>query len=108
MRVRLHPVPVVCAGQVIFSFGQARDVLAGFGELIAEVPDELTVQAGFPSGPDGAPVLFFLPTWSGAADDGAPCATARRSPPHHDQAPIRRMHEPGGPARHAGRRAEIG
>ena len=72
MRVRLHPVPVVCTGRVIFPFGQAREVLAGFGELIAEAPDELTVQAGFLSAPDGTPVLFFLPTWSGAADDGAP------------------------------------
>ena len=72
MRVRLHPVPAVCTGRVIFPFGQARDVLAGFGELIAEAPDELTVQAGFLSAPDGTPVLFFLPTWSGAPDDGAP------------------------------------
>jgi FAD/FMN-containing dehydrogenase len=72
MRVRLHPIPVVYTGQVIFPFGQARDVLAGFGELIAGAPDELTVQAGFLSTPDGTPVLFFLPTWSGAPDDGAP------------------------------------
>jgi hypothetical protein len=72
MTVRLHQVPVVCTGQVIFPFGQARDVLAGFGELIAGAPDELTVQAGFLSAPDGTPVLFFLPTWSGAPDDSAP------------------------------------
>jgi hypothetical protein len=72
MRVRLHPVPVVCTGRVIFPFGQAREVLAGFGELIAGAPDELTVQTGFLSAPDGTPVLFFLPTWSGAPDDGMP------------------------------------
>jgi len=72
MRVRLHPIPVVSTGQVIFPFGQAREVLAGFGELIAEAPDELTVQTGFLSGPDGTPVLFFLPTWSGTPDGGAP------------------------------------
>jgi FAD/FMN-containing dehydrogenase len=72
MKVRLHPIPVVCSGRVIFPFGQARDVLAGFGELIAEAPDELTVQAGFLSAPDGAPVLFFLPTWSGAPNGAAP------------------------------------
>jgi FAD/FMN-containing dehydrogenase len=65
MTVRLHPVPVVCTGRVIFPFGQARDVLAGFGELIAGAPDELTVQAGFLSAPDGTPMLFFLPAWSG-------------------------------------------
>jgi FAD/FMN-containing dehydrogenase len=72
MTMRLHPLPVVCTGQVIFPFGQARDVLAGFGGLIAGAPDEFTVQAGFLSTPDGAPVLFFLATWSGAPDDGAP------------------------------------
>ena len=72
MIVRLHPIPAVTAGQVIFPVGQASDVLAGFGELIAGAPDELTVQAGFLSAPDGTPVLFFLPTWSGAPDDGAP------------------------------------
>jgi FAD/FMN-containing dehydrogenase len=72
MKMRLYPIPVVCTGRVIFPFDQARDVLAGFGELIAEAPDELTVQAGFLSAPDGAPVLFFLPAWSGAPDDAAP------------------------------------
>lgn len=72
MKVRLHPIPVVRTGQVIFPFGQARDVLAGFGELIAGAPDELTVQTGFLSAPDGTPVLFFLPTWSGIPDDGTP------------------------------------
>jgi FAD/FMN-containing dehydrogenase len=72
MRVRLHPIPVVCTGQVIFPFGQARDVLTGFGELIAGAPDELTVQTGFLSAPDGTPVLFLLPTWSGASGDAAP------------------------------------
>ncbi|MGH3169331.1 MAG: FAD-binding oxidoreductase, partial [Trebonia sp.] len=72
MKVRLHRIPASCTGRVIFPFGQAREVLAGFGELIAEAPDELTVQAGFLSTPDGAPVLFFLPTWSGSPDDCAP------------------------------------
>ena len=69
--VRLHPIPVVCTGRVIFPLGQARDVLAGFGELIAGAPDEFTVQVGFLSSPDGKPVLFFRPTWSGAPDDAA-------------------------------------
>jgi FAD/FMN-containing dehydrogenase len=72
MKVRLHPIPVVYTGRVMFPFDQARDVLAGFGELIAGAPDELTVQTGILSTPDGTPVLFFLPTWSAAPDDGAP------------------------------------
>jgi FAD/FMN-containing dehydrogenase len=72
MRVRLHPVPLVCTGRVVFPLAQARDVLAGFGELVGEAPDELTIQVGVISAPSGTPVLFFLPTWSGAPDDGAP------------------------------------
>jgi FAD/FMN-containing dehydrogenase len=72
MKVRLHPIPVVYTGRVIFPFDQARDVLAGVGELIAGAPDEFTVQTGFLSAPDGTPVLFFLPTWSAAPDDGVP------------------------------------
>jgi FAD/FMN-containing dehydrogenase len=35
MKVRLHSIPVVCTGRVIFPLGQAPDVLAGFGELPA-------------------------------------------------------------------------
>ena len=46
-------------------------MLAGLGELIAEAPDELTVQSGFISSPDGTPVAFAMPTWSGALDEGA-------------------------------------
>jgi hypothetical protein len=36
--------------------------LRGYRELIAESPDELTVMAGFLSGPDGRPLLFLFPT----------------------------------------------
>jgi FAD/FMN-containing dehydrogenase len=72
MRVRLHPIPLVGTGRVIFPLAQARDVLAGFGEFIAGAPDELTVQTGIISAPNGTPVLFFMPTWSGAPDDGVP------------------------------------
>ena len=72
MRVRLHPVPLVYTGQVIFPLAQAREVLAGFGDLVGEAPDELTIQVGIISAPNGTPVLFFLPTWSGAPGDGAP------------------------------------
>jgi FAD/FMN-containing dehydrogenase len=71
MRVRLHPVPLVYTGTVAFPLPQARDVLTGLGELVAEAPDELTVQSGFIGSPGGAPIAFAMPTWSGAADEGA-------------------------------------
>jgi FAD/FMN-containing dehydrogenase len=72
MRVRLHPVPIVYTGTVAFPLSQAREVLAGLGELIADAPDELTVQSGVISSPDGTPIVFAMPTWSGAPDEGAP------------------------------------
>jgi hypothetical protein len=40
MTVWLHPIPVVCAGQVTFPSGQA---LAGFGELMVGAPNVWTV-----------------------------------------------------------------
>jgi hypothetical protein len=42
-----------------------------YGELASQAPDELTIQAGFISGPDGAPMLFINPTWTGDPTDGA-------------------------------------
>jgi len=45
-------------------------VLHGYQELIAEAPDELTVMSGFLSGPDGNPLLFLFPAWSGEPTHG--------------------------------------
>ncbi len=71
MRVRLHPIPSVYKATVVFSLAQGADVLSGYGELIAHAPDELTVQAAVISAPDGTPVLFLSPTWSGDPEEGA-------------------------------------
>jgi FAD/FMN-containing dehydrogenase len=71
MRMRLHPIPTVYKGTVIFPFAQAADVLAGYGELVANAPDELTTAAAAISAPDGAPALFISPTWSGDLAEGA-------------------------------------
>ncbi|MFI7613414.1 FAD-binding oxidoreductase [Nonomuraea terrae] len=69
MRVRLHAVPTLLAGMVLFPWDQAGTVLAGLSDVLAENADELTVQFGVLSGPDGKPVVFLSPTWSG--DDAA-------------------------------------
>ncbi|MFC5827358.1 FAD-binding oxidoreductase [Nonomuraea insulae] len=69
MRVRLHAVPTLLSGMVLFPWDQAGDVLAGLSDVLAESADELTVQFGVLSGPDGKPVVFLSPTWSG--DDAA-------------------------------------
>jgi FAD/FMN-containing dehydrogenase len=65
VRVRLHRTPTLLSGRVLFPWAQASSVLARLAELVPEGPDELTVQCGFLAGPDGAPVVFVIPTWSG-------------------------------------------
>ncbi|MBC2866359.1 FAD-binding oxidoreductase [Streptomyces mexicanus] len=69
MRVRLHAVPTLLSGMVLFGWEQAASVLAGLADVLAGSPDELTVQSGVLPGPDGRPVVFLSPTWSG--DDAA-------------------------------------
>lgn len=69
MTVRLHAPATLTAGMVLFDWAQAADVMAGYAELAADAPDDLTVQLGVMTGPDGAPCVFVAPFWSG--DPGA-------------------------------------
>ncbi|MEU8397633.1 FAD-binding oxidoreductase [Nonomuraea sp. NPDC048892] len=69
MRIRLHAVPTLLSGMVLFPWGQAGTVLAGLPDVLAGSTDELTVQFGVLAGPDGRPMVFLSPTWSG--DDAA-------------------------------------
>jgi FAD/FMN-containing dehydrogenase len=64
-RYRLHPVERVLGGMVMYPIQQAGTVLRGYREVLASAPDELTVMAGFLTGPTGEPVVFLAPTWSG-------------------------------------------
>jgi FAD/FMN-containing dehydrogenase len=66
LRYRLHALSTVVSGMIMFPLGQARAVLRGYQEFLATCPEELTVMAGFLPGPAGEPVLFVIPTWSGA------------------------------------------
>nr|BFF21650.1 hypothetical protein GCM10025730_51710 [Promicromonospora thailandica] len=77
MRVRLQAVPTLLSGLVVFPWAQAGTVLAGLSDLLAEQPDELTVQTGVLAGPDGAPVVFASPTWSGDDAEAGERALAR-------------------------------
>ncbi|WP_225627442.1 FAD-binding oxidoreductase [Streptomyces werraensis] len=69
MRVRLHRVPTLLSGLVLFPWDQRETVLTALSDVLAESPDELTVQSGVLPGPDGKPAVFLSPTWSG--DDTA-------------------------------------
>jgi FAD/FMN-containing dehydrogenase len=70
MRVRLHPIRQVLAGMMLFPWSQAESVLRGYAESIAEAPDELSVVAGVLPGPDGSPLVFLAPMWSGDSKRG--------------------------------------
>ncbi|MFF0307476.1 FAD-binding protein [Streptosporangium sp. NPDC004379] len=66
MRIRLHTVPAILAGMIMFRF----DVLPELEESLLRGPDELTVQAGFITAPTGEPALFAAPTWCGDPEAG--------------------------------------
>jgi FAD/FMN-containing dehydrogenase len=65
LRYRLHELPAVLAGMLMFPFEQAGAVLTGYAEIMAEAPDELSVMSGFLPGPAG-PTTFLCPFWCGA------------------------------------------
>ncbi|MFF5057231.1 FAD-binding oxidoreductase [Micromonospora sp. NPDC000663] len=65
LRFRAHRLPAVLAGMIMFPLAEGSAVLRGYGALLAEAPDELTVMAGFLPGPAGEPVIFVCPFYSG-------------------------------------------
>jgi FAD/FMN-containing dehydrogenase len=70
MRVRVHPIRQVLAGMMLFPWSQAESVLGGYAESTADLPDELSVLAGVLPGPDGSPLVFLAPMWSGDGKKG--------------------------------------
>ncbi|MGC5290879.1 FAD-binding oxidoreductase [Micromonospora sp. DT231] len=73
LRFRAHRLPGVLAGMIMFALAEAPAVLRGYGAIIAEAPDELTVMTGFLPGPAGEPMIFVCPFYSGPdLDAGLP------------------------------------
>src|SRR6267142_4136334 len=70
MRIRLHELPNVVSGVLVYPFSEAGTVLRRFAEIAPSLPDELTVQVCAVAGPDGAPVILLVPTWSGRQGGG--------------------------------------
>ena len=77
LRYRLHELPIVLAGMLMFPFAEAAAVLTGYAEVVADAPDELTVMCGFLPGPDGRPRPFLCPFWSGSDLPAGERAVAR-------------------------------
>lgn len=69
-RYRLHPVGPVLGGMVIHPFAKAREVLRFYMEFTGHCPDELTVDAGILTGPDGNPVVAIAICYCGPIEQG--------------------------------------
>lgn len=65
MHHRLHDLPSVRSGMLIYPFVEARAVLGRCIDVMTSMPEELTVQLVFVAGPDGTPVVLIMPTWCG-------------------------------------------
>jgi FAD/FMN-containing dehydrogenase len=70
LHIRLRPLRRLLAGFIVFPWGQAAAVWQGLSSVLADAPDELTVQSGIRTGPDGSPWMFLFPVWSGAPARG--------------------------------------
>jgi FAD/FMN-containing dehydrogenase len=66
MHVRLHQLPSVRSGMLIYPFAEAKTVLERYSEIATSAPEGLTAQVGCVAGPGGAPVAFVAPTWCGS------------------------------------------
>ncbi len=70
MTVRLHAVPAVVTGMVLYPWRQAGQVLDRVREAQRDSPGDLTIQVGAIAAPDGSPALLVLPTWCGDVTTG--------------------------------------
>jgi FAD/FMN-containing dehydrogenase len=70
MHYRLHELPSVRSGMLVYPFSEARAVLAGCSDIATCAPEDLTVQLGCVFGPDGAPAVIVAPTWCGRPEEG--------------------------------------
>jgi hypothetical protein len=70
MRIALHRLHRLLAGFILYPWSEAADVLKRFGAWVGTAPDELTIQIGVVSGPDGSPALLASPAWSGDLSQG--------------------------------------
>ena len=67
---RLHHLPKVRSGILVYPFSEARAVLERCADIAASAPDELSVQVVLAAGQDGAPMVLIVPTWSGLPEEG--------------------------------------
>jgi FAD/FMN-containing dehydrogenase len=69
MRYRLHRLPSVRTGLLVYPFSEAKAVLGRCADIAASSPEDPTVEFGCVGGPDGKPVVIVHPTWCGLPAD---------------------------------------
>lgn len=67
---RLHPLEGVLAGPVFHPAERAFEVLRFYREFTAELPDELSVYAGFLTDPDGNKLVGLVSCYVGPIEEG--------------------------------------
>jgi FAD/FMN-containing dehydrogenase len=70
MRQRLHNLPSVRSGLLVYPFAEARSVLRSCADIAASSCEDLTVELGCTGGADDQPVVIVHPTWCGLPADG--------------------------------------
>ncbi len=68
LELRVQPVATVRSGVMLFPFESGAFLLPRLRAIWESSPPELDVQFGIVPSPDGTPVLYISPTWSGEAD----------------------------------------
>jgi FAD/FMN-containing dehydrogenase len=67
---RVHPLPEVFAGMLLYSRDHAADVIGFHREFLKGSPDELDTTVGFFNSPDGVPLVAIVAVYAGGAADG--------------------------------------
>src|SRR5215813_8943546 len=67
---RMHDLPSVTTGVLVYPLAEARGILKRCAEIAVSAPDGLTIQLAFAMGPDGSQVAMVVPNWCGPPHEG--------------------------------------
>ncbi len=70
LEYRLHEVGAILGGAVFYPATKAREVLRFFREFAESIPDELVIQCGSLTTPDGVPVFAVAGCYCGPTSEG--------------------------------------
>jgi FAD/FMN-containing dehydrogenase len=71
LSLRLHALPTLMVGTIVYPFTDARTVLRDLAEVLIGAPDCLTVQGAITGGPNGQPIIVVSPAWVGDDADAS-------------------------------------